>query len=76
MKKQILYSFFKLATISLFIVAVGCSSGGDSEDSSASCPGSIISSCVDFCPENCDDKGLIEVCIGSGFEPNRCCYCE
>lgn len=55
----------------LIFLLAGCSSDDD-----GSCPGSIISSCVDSCPQNCSDQGKTEVCIGAGFEPNRCCYCE
>jgi hypothetical protein len=62
-----------LLTLCWFLVgAAGC--GDDNSD--GGCPGSIISSCTETCPENCADKGKQEVCVGAGYEPNRCCYCE
>ena len=65
--------FLKHCVLVLVLAFYGCSSGGSG---AGSCPGSIISSCVDVCPENCPAQGLTEVCVGSGYEPNRCCYCE
>ena len=50
--------------------------GSCGDDDEGGCPGSIISSCVDPCPEDCAAQGKIEVCVGAGYEPNRCCYCE
>jgi len=59
-----------LLSLALMLGLSGC--GDEGED----CPGSIINSCVDDCPEDCESKGMTEVCVGAGFEPYRCCYCE
>jgi hypothetical protein len=61
-----------LLVLSLVLAWAGC---GD-DDSDGQCPGSIISSCTDRCPEDCAARGRTEVCVGAGFEPYRCCYCE
>jgi len=60
-----------------------CSLGSDCADcgprgggGGGDCPGSLIASCVDHCPEECAARGLGEVCVGAGYEPLRCCYCE
>ena len=68
MKKAMLPFVLSLAFLGLALT--GC---GDDNDG---CPGSIIASCTDDCPEDCDSKGMTEVCVGAGYEPNRCCYCE
>jgi hypothetical protein len=70
--KNIYIRLLKFTFCSIVIFISAC----DSSSSDGGCPGSIISSCVDYCPENCEAKGLTEVCVGAGYEPNRCCYCE
>ena len=69
-KKIILILIIFVSTFA--ITFTGCEDTSDED----SCPGSIISSCVDTCPENCAAQGKIEICVGAGYEPNRCCYCE